>query len=207
MSTISVNFKDLTQQQAYKILIGSIVPRPIAWVTTISNEGIVNAAPFSFFTGVGSNPPSLLFCITQNPDGSNKDTLNNIQTNGEFVVNVVSENLTNLMNDSSKAYPPHVSEVEVLKIDTVKSDLVKPPRIKESPIQLECKKINIFQIGEPKTVGSSNIIVGEILKAHFLEEVYNPETGYIDITKVKPVSRLGGLLYAKLGTTFELKRP
>lgn len=201
----SLDVTKLSTKDAYKLIIGAIVPRPIAWVSTVSSKGLTNLAPFSFFTGVCSNPPTLLFCPTNNPDGTEKDTLRNIRETKQFVVNIVSEELTSIMNETSGDYPSNVSEIDLLKIKTLPSTQIKPPRVAASPVSFECELIQVVDTGNGG-LGSGHIVIGRIFQAHFAEGVVD-ERYHLDLNRIKPVSRLGGLFYAPVRETFELPRP
>lgn len=194
----------LSVADAYKLLIGTIVPRPIAWVSTVSLNGQPNLAPFSFFNGVCSNPPSLLFCPVNHPDGHEKDTLRNIRETNQFVVNVASEDLVAQVNQTSGNYPVDVNEFAEAGVTAAPSKLVKAPRVKESPASFECEVLQIVQVG-PGGAGSGHVVIGRILYAHFADGVY--KDGKIAIDKLKPVARLGGPNYCPVREIFALERP
>ncbi|MGE4232647.1 MAG: flavin reductase family protein [Bacteriovoracia bacterium] len=200
---VEIDLEKTSQKDAYKLLIGAIVPRPIAWVSTIGKNGITNVAPFSFFTGVSSAPPALMFSVTANPDGSEKDTLRNCKETKEFVVNIVSEELAKPMNDSASQFPPNVSEIDQLKIKTLPSTKIKAPRVAVSPIQMECKVLQIVPIGQG--IGSGNVIIGQVIQFHVKDSVLI--NGRISLKDLKPIARLAGSSYAKVTETFELERP
>lgn len=187
----------------YKLLIGSVVPRPIAFITTKSKNGIVNAAPFSFFNGAGSNPPSLMVSISKQPDGSEKDTLNNILSTKEFVVNIVSEWIAEPMHQTSAMYASGVSELEEVGLHTIDSVKIKAPRIKESAAHFECRLFNHMQVGSGP--GSTTIVIGEILMVHIANEAYSE--GRILLEKLAPIARLGGPSYSYIDRIFNLNRP
>lgn len=194
----------LSVGDAYKLLIGTIVPRPIAWVSTVSANGNRNLAPFSFFNGVCSNPPSLLFCPVNHPDGREKDTLRNIRETGQFVVNTASESVAREMNQTSANYPPTTDEFIEAGVTPSPSKLVKPPRVLESPASFECELIQIIQVG-PGGAGSGHVVIGKILFAHFADGVY--QDGKIMIDKLQPIARLGGTRYCPVRDIFDLPRP
>ncbi len=200
----SIDIAALPAPEAYKILIGSIVPRPIAWVSTVSADGVTNAAPFSFFTAVCSNPPTVLFCPVTPADGATKDTLRNIRETKEFVVNVATEDNVEKMNQSSAPYPAEVSEFDKVGLTPLPSLKVTPPRIAESPIHLECKLTDIVAIGEGP--GGGHIVIGQVVQAHIADEACNDRL-HIDIHAIKPVSRLSGSDYAPVRDNFTLARP
>ena len=188
----------------YKLMVGVIVPRPIAFVSSISPAGVRNLAPFSFFTGISANPPVVCFCpMVRSSDGMKKDTIHNIEATGEFVINVVSEEFANQMNVCSTEFPPGVDEFEKSGLTPVPSDLVKPPRVKESHINLECRLFQIVTISS-KPLGGS-IVVGEVLRFHIDDELY--ENYQIDPDKLKPIARMGGATYTRTTDRFDLVRP
>lgn len=197
----SLDASELKPSELYKLLIGGILPRPIAFVSTLSKAGIGNLAPFSFFNGVSSNPPCLVFSVTRKPDASKKDTLLNIEETGEFVVNTVSEWMTAPMHQCSAAYPYGVDEMQEVGLTPVPSDRVKPPRVKESPIHFECRLHKLVEIGEGQ-VGSATLVIGQVLKVHVWQRAYSD--GKIRAEEIKPLARLGGRAYGKLGEIFEL---
>ncbi len=193
-----------TQRENYKLLIGSIVPRPIAFVSTISREGIPNLAPFSFFTGLTSAPPTLGFAPgRKGPDGSRKDTLLNIEATGEFVVNVVNLDLAEPMNDTATDFPPEVNEFEAVGLTAVAGERVQVPRVLESPISMECRLQQIVEIGPPQP-GAGFFVIGEILLFHVADALL--QEGRVDMEKLDPLGRLAGMEYTTLGRRFTLTR-
>jgi len=205
MKMASIDVSEIPDQEAYRILIASIVPRPIAWVSTISASGITNLAPFSFFNGVCSSPPALLFCPATPADREAKDTLRNIHETRQFVVNIVTESNVAKANQTSAPYPRDVSEFAAAGLTPLPSAVVRPPRVAESPIQLECELIQIVPVGEVRP-GSGNVVIGRLVYAHIAEEAWDASR-HIDINKVQPVSRLAGNDYAPVRDIFTLKRP
>ncbi len=206
-----IDVTKLSIGDAYKLLIGTIVPRPIAWVSTISAKGQVNLAPFSFFNGVCSNPPSVLFCPVNHPDGSKKDTLRNIQETKQFVINIATEKLALAVNETSGNYPPEINEFEIAKLTPIPSIRVKPPRIKESPIHMECELLQIVPVGTGEfaareRTGSGHIVIGKLVYYHITEGAMN-EKGHIFLEKINPIARLGGSFYCPIRDVFELPRP
>jgi flavin reductase (DIM6/NTAB) family NADH-FMN oxidoreductase RutF len=188
----------------YKLMIGAIVPRPIAFVSSISPDGILNLAPFSFFTGVSANPPVICFSpMIRSSDGKRKDTLNNIEATREFVVNVVSEEFASPMNVCSTEFPPKVDEFQQSGLTPVPSTLVKPPRVKESRINMECRLLQVVHVS-PKPLGGS-VVLGEVLCFHVAEEVC--ENYRIDPDKLHPIGRMGGPTYTRTTDRFDLVRP
>ncbi len=188
----------------YQMLVGLVTPRPIAWVTTISEQGVVNLAPFSFFNAFGANPPVVVFSPTLKRDGGKKDTLINIEANGEFVINGSTEKHAELINISSKMLMPDESEVELVGLSTLKSERVKPPRLAEVPFALECKVIQIVPVGHGAI--SANLIIGEIVTMHIDDAVLDPN-GLPDPRKLKAIARLGGEFWCRTQDLFQLERP
>jgi flavin reductase (DIM6/NTAB) family NADH-FMN oxidoreductase RutF len=202
---IELNPADMQQRDLYKLMIGAIVPRPIAWVSTVSPSGIYNLAPFSFFNGVASNPPSLVFSVSyREADHQPKDTLANVRASGEFVVNMVTEPLAAAMNITSGEYPAEVDEFERAGLTPVKAVKVSAPRVAESPVQFECRLNQIVPIGEGP--GSANLVIGTIVYIHVAEAVYR-EPYKIDIAAYQPIGRLAGAGYTRVNDLFDLPRP
>ncbi len=204
---MQIDPKNTAWQNLYKVLTGAVVPRPIGWVSTVNLEGQNNLAPFSFFNAVCSNPPTLLFCPAVPPPNENrpsKDTLSNIKATGEFVVNVVTESTAEAMNTSATAFPPEVDEFEKSGLTAVASQIIRPMRVKESPIQFECKLNQIIEIG-PREPGAGNIVIGDIVMIHVQDELID-ERFHIDIAAMKPIGRLAGNGYCKVNELFEIVR-
>lgn len=195
---------ELSVRQMYSYLVGMITPRPIAWVSTISAAGVTNLAPFSFFNGVSAKPAALCFSAVNNRDGSPKDTIRNIESVGEFVVNVVPAALAAAMNQTSFEYPPDESEIDAVGIEIQPSQLVRPPRVKASPIQIECQLLQIVRVGEGAAAG--NLVVGKILLAHVADMVLNPN-GEIDPALVDTIGRMGASDYCWTRERFAMPRP
>src|SRR5690242_7940671 len=155
----------------YKLMVGAIVPRPIAFVSTLSAAGVRNLAPFSFFTGISANPPVICFSpMIRSSDGQKKDTLRNIEETGEFVVNVVSEDFAPQMNLCAPEYLAEVDEFDVSGLTAIPSDLVRPPRVAESRIHMECKLYQIVHVS-PKPLGGS-LVIGEVLRFHVSDALF-----------------------------------
>jgi len=189
--------------QIYKLMIGSIVPRPIAFVSTVNALGNRNLAPFSFFNGVCSNPPTILFSTVIRKDGTHKDTLNNVEATKEFVVNIVSEEIAQQMNIASGEYPPNVDEYIKSGLTPVPSDVVQPPRVKESMISMECKLSQIVRIGNGP--GGGCTVFGEIVQIHIVDELF--DNFRIDADKLRAIGRMGGPAYTRTRDRFEMVRP
>jgi len=188
----------------YQHLIRIIAPRPIAWVSTVSLSGIANLAPFSFFTGVGAKPPSIVFCPSNRRDGTPKDTLKNILDNGEFVINAVPFRLAQAMSLSSAELPPEDSEFDLTGIETAISNIVKPPRVLESPVSLECTLMHHLPLAPGP--GGANIVVGKIVQIHLDDAVLDHE-GWADPALLDLIGRLGGSSYCRTTERFEIPRP
>ncbi|MBK6658954.1 MAG: flavin reductase family protein [Proteobacteria bacterium] len=187
----------------YKLLIGSILPRPIAFVSTMGADGIYNLAPFSFFTAVSANPPCIAFAPMLSLDAKRKDTLNNAERLGEFVVNVVSEDIVRPMNETSAEFPPEVDEFEVSGLTPVPSDLVAVPRVKESHIAMECKLRQVVEMSTLPMGGS--LVIGEVVRFHIDDEYFDDFR--IDVDKLRPVGRMAGFTYTRTTDRFDLVRP
>jgi flavin reductase (DIM6/NTAB) family NADH-FMN oxidoreductase RutF len=190
--------------QLYHQLIRCIVPRPIAWVSTISEGGVTNLAPFSFFTGVGINPPTLCFCPMNRRDGTPKDTLLNLGAVPEFVVNVVPADQAEAMNLSAADLDRETSEFEASGIEASPAAKVRPPRVRCSPVHLECEVHSILNLG----VGplGSNLVIGKILHIEIAETVLDDD-GLIDPGKLDLIGRMGGDAYVTTRERFSMKRP
>ena len=201
---ISIDTKEIPLQDRYKLLIGSIVPRPIGFVSTISTSGAKNLAPFSFFNGVCSDPMAVLFCpVIRSSDGQEKDTLKNIKATKEFVVNIVSEEFADKMNQCSAEYPPEIDEFKESGLTPAPSTIVKPYLVKEAKVNMECRLIQIVELG--KKPGAGSIVIGEVVYFHAREDVY--KDGKIILSNLKPVGRLGGTEYCRVTDIFSLPRP
>ncbi len=195
----------LSMKDKYKLLIGAIVPRPIAFVSTLSKEGVANLSPFSFFNGVSSDPPCLMISTTyRSSDGEKKDTARNIEATNEFVVNVVTEEIVGPMNQTSAEYAQDISEFKKAGLSQAPSKIIKAPRVAESPINLECKLYQTLNIGNPGP-GSSILFIGEIVYYHIREDIY--QDGRILTEKLKPVGRLAGTTYCPIREIFNIPRP
>lgn len=197
------DFKKLAADDRYKILIGTVVPRPIAWITTIAKSGVRNAAPFSFFNAVGKDPPLVAVGILGNADGSLKDTARNIIDTGEFVVNLVSELLARGMNLTSIEAAADVDELTLAKIDVRPSIKVRPPLIAASPVSFECRLHTPLQFESGQA-----LIIGEVVCAHVKDEyVTDKERTYIDSTGLCLIARMGGRgQYLRSTDTFNMPR-
>lgn len=185
----------------YSLMIRAITPRPIAWVSTISPHGITNLAPFSYFNGICSNPAALMFSPVNKPDGTKKDTVRNIEANGEFVVNVVPFALAEQMAATANEFSHEESEFDAVGIKPEPSERVSPPRVAESPIQFECELIQIVPVGTGPL--AANLVIGRILLMCIDDEVLDAD-GKIDPARVDSIGRLGGREYCRTRERFTI---
>jgi flavin reductase (DIM6/NTAB) family NADH-FMN oxidoreductase RutF len=190
------------RQEKYKLLIGCVVPRPIAWISSISAEGVINVAPFSFFNVACIDPMMISVSVGRKAGGVPKDTARNIRETGEFVVNMVDVYNVDLANQTSADYPSATSEAEAVGLTLVPAKTLKVPRIGESRIHFECKLHQALTFGEP---AQADFLIGEVLHVQVADELYRD--GKIDIETFAPVSRLAGHSYARIGEQFERPRP
>ncbi len=193
----------LTAENAYKLLVSTVVPRPIAWVTTKDVDGTVNAAPFSFFNAVSGNPPIVAIGIGGRGPGDVKDTGGNIRRTGQFVVNLVSNALAEQMNITAIDFDKDVNELLQAGLTTAPSTHVAPPRIAESPVALECERLVVVEVGVDRAV-----VLGTVKAIHIKDEfVLNPDRCYVDTPKLDLIGRMhGGGWYARTTDRFELPR-
>jgi flavin reductase (DIM6/NTAB) family NADH-FMN oxidoreductase RutF len=196
---------DLTgplREEAYMILSGLVVPRPIALTTTVDEHGRVNAAPFSFFNVLGDSPPIVGLCPGDRAPGVPKDTARNIRVTQEFVVNLVDEPLAEKMNLCAATLPPGENELEHAGLTALPSSVVKPPRIAESPASLECRSHSIIEIGD------NRLIIGEVLRVHVRDDIFDPETWLVRPGSYAPIGRMQAPhWYCRTSDMFELHRP
>ena len=195
--------QDLEQTAIYKLLTGAVIPRPIGWISTISEDEILNLAPFSYFNAVGDDPPHIMFSTVRS-NNSNKDTLNNVLATKQFVVNMVTEDLVEQMNMTSQPIPANESEFELANLTPIASVKVKPPRVKECKITMECEMVHHYTLENSKS-GGATIIIGKIVMFHIDESVLL-DNYKINLETYKPIARLAGSNYSKLGEIFSVKR-
>ena len=188
----------------YKLMIGMIVPRPIAFVSSVDAAGVRNLAPFSYFTACSSDPPVVCFCTSvRSAPRPYKDTLENVKATGEFVVNIVSEEFAAQMNMCSAEVPPEVDEFELSGLTPIASDLVEPPRVAESKAQMECRLYQIVPVSDRP--GGGILVLGQVLRFHVLESLLD---GYkIDPDKLNAIGRMGGPTYVRTRDRFNMQRP
>ncbi len=198
----------LAPVEAYKLLAGSVVPRPIAWVSSVDADGVPNLAPFSFFTVVSANPPVLCFCpsVREAKNGlrAAKDTLENIRATGEFVVNIVSEETVEAMNRTAAQLPPEADEFSYAGLTAIPGEQVRAPRVAEAKVQMECRLRQIVEVSAEVMGGS--IVLGEVVRFHVSEAVLEPGF-HIAPEKLRAVGRMAGSGYIHTGGGFELVRP
>ena len=194
---------NLDRADAHELLVSAIVPRPIAFVSTVGEDGVYNVAPFSFFAPMATKPAIVGFGTAWTREGQKKDTLRNIEFAKEFVISVVDESLAEPMNQASYAYPSYVDEFKEVGLTPMKADLVKAPMVAESPVNMECRLRQILDFGElPR---KTSFIVGEVLRVHVKDELWvNKE---IQTTKLGAIARLGAELYCRTRDVFEMKKP
>jgi flavin reductase (DIM6/NTAB) family NADH-FMN oxidoreductase RutF len=200
---MKIDPSNLEAKGMHGLLMGCAVPRPIAFVSTIGQDGVYNVAPFSCFTLMSMHPAILGFSIGRRRGGGKKDTLVNIEFSGDFVVNVVSESIAEAMNQTAGDYPSHVDEFKEAGLTPAASDTVRPPQVAESPIQFECRLMQILEFGIFPHI--NNFVIGEILMIHVKDDLL--VDGVIQTDRVKAIGRLGGDFYCRTGDVFEMKRP
>ncbi|EST13321.1 flavin reductase family protein [Sporolactobacillus laevolacticus] len=201
---ISIDPNALPGRENYKFLSGSIIPRPVAFVTTQSSEGILNAAPFSYFNIITDEPPMISVSV-QRLNGAMKDTSRNAVEKGEFVVHISDESYIDQINNTAKPLPSNESEVEDSGLTPVNSIKVSVQGVKEANIRLECVLERAIELGGTDGNPSCDLLIGRVVYYHIREDLY--KKGRINAAGLKPVSRLAGSAYAKLGETFEIIRP
>lgn len=188
--------------RAYTLLASLVTPRPIAWVTTLSPDGVVNAAPFSFFNVLGDDPPIVGFCPGDREDGTPKDTARNVRLTHEFVVNLVDESVAEAMNKTAASLPYGVSEIEHAGVTLLPSSVVKPPRIAEAPASLECTEWGTLQIG------GNRLIIGVVKRVHVRDDLFDPETQRIRSERLHIVGRMASPhWYCRTTDRFEMRWP
>jgi flavin reductase (DIM6/NTAB) family NADH-FMN oxidoreductase RutF len=196
------DFSQLTPRQASKLLVGTIVPRPIALVTTVDENGNRNAAPFSFFNCMSTTPPVVVLGLENRGPGTMKDTYANIEATKEFVVHLVDEALAEAMNVMSTDFPSGVDEIAEAGVETVPSIAVRPPRIAQAPVALECRRTGKVDLGDGRSIE-----IGEVLHMHIRDDVVDPEKHYVDTAKLGLIARLQNPgWYVRTSDIFQLRR-
>ena len=200
---MKIDPKTVPAPVSYRLLVGSVVPRPIAFVSTRSIAGVNNLAPFSFFNAVCGDPPVVLFCpVWRDPM---KDTLANVRETREFVVNIVNEDIVEQMNACSAEVPANVDEFAMSGLTPLASDLVNAPRVAESPVSMECRLLQIVEISAQPMGG--NIVIGEVLRFHVDDRIIDAGSYKIDAEKLRAVGRMSGYDYTRTHDRFSLVRP
>jgi flavin reductase (DIM6/NTAB) family NADH-FMN oxidoreductase RutF len=189
---------DVSHHERYKLLISFVLPRPIAWVTSIGPDGVVNAAPFSFFNVFAEDPPLVMFAVNRRPDGRLKDTWLNIQRTGEFVVNLTDEPLAQAMHDSSGDFPPNVGEPDYLGLKLAPSVDVKPPRLADAPWSMECRTWQVINVKEDR-----QLVIGEGLRFHVRDELWDPKAMRVRMERYHPVGRMFADRYCRTDDRME----
>jgi len=191
----------------YKLMIGCVVPRPIAWVSSVDAAGVPNLAPFSYFMAITHDPPTIAFSASPRAETGGgrgkKDTLRNVEATREFVVNMVDDALAEQMNVTSGDYAPEIDEFTQASLAAAPSVKVKAPRVATAPINMECRVVQIIPIGNLP----STLVIGQIVHLHVRDDVYDPASGRLDMHRLRPVGRLAGHLYTRVHDIFEMKRP
>ncbi len=190
----------LNAEASHQLLKNCVIPRPIAWISTLGPDGVANAAPYSCFTFLATLPPIVGFSVEPR-NGQKKDTLRNIEHAGDFVVNIVPEHLTKAMNSSAEDLPPEVDEISTAGLSACPSEKVRSPRIAECPINLECKVQQILELGRSR----HSFVIAEVLLFLVADHLY--KDGQIDTNALCPIGRMAGNQYVRLGDVFELNRP
>jgi flavin reductase (DIM6/NTAB) family NADH-FMN oxidoreductase RutF len=195
---MDLDFAKLTEYQRYKLMASLIIPRPIALVTTVNAQGVVNAAPFSMFNMLGEEPPIVMISLNKRESGELKDTATNILANGEFVVHLVDESIAEKMHRCGEHFPPDVSEVKAVGFTTAPSNAVKPPRIAEAPVALEC---TLFEKIETE---SRHIFIGRVLWMHARDDLIDLERFRVRLQNYFPIARFGASFYTRTRDRFAI---
>ena len=199
-----INPLDLNRRATHELIMSAIVPRPIALVSTIGEDGVFNLAPFSAFTSLALKPTLICLMIGWRRDGQKKDTLRNIEFSKDFVVNVVDETLAEAMNQTSAEYPSNVDEFKEVGLTPAESDFIKAPLVAQSPVNMECKLSQILEFG--KVPDGSQVVIGEVVLVHIKDELWSDD--FIEPTKLKAIGRTGSRdCYCRSTDTFKMKRP
>lgn len=203
---ISINLKDQTEKENYKLLTSTIIPRPIAFVTTQSRDGVVNGAPFSYFNIVSDNPPLISISVQRKENGEMKDTARNIYDAGEFVVHIADDDNIEQFNMAAANLPSCESELEYAKLTPIKSEKVRVPGVREAKVRMECQLVKSIVLGgNGAEAPGCDFFIGEVVFVHLDEQIYDGSR--INIREFKPVSRLAGTNYATVGNIFFMERP
>lgn len=198
------NPENTETQLVYKLLTGTVIPRPIGWISTVDENGTFNLAPYSFFNAFSADPPHVIFGSGRRP-GANKDTVSNIMETGEFVVNMVSESTADAMNITATETGPEIDEFKLANLTPVPSEVVAAPRVGESLVNFECKMVHHYQVEESQGAGSM-IVIGRVVMIHVDDDILG-ENNRIDYAAYQPVGRLAGSEYCRVNDLFSLDRP
>lgn len=194
----------MSVRDLYGWMVHLITPRPIAWVSSVSDLGVANLAPYSFFNGVGANPPLVMFCPANNRAGEAKDTLRNVQNHGEFVVNLVTEDLGRQMNQTAAEYPPETDEFLAAGVSKARSARVTVPRVETCKAALECQVHQILELGQGP--GGANLVIGRIVWIHVADDLLDGDDNF-QAEEFGTIGRLGGNVYASTRERFTMERP
>ncbi len=186
-----------------RVLTGVVVPRPIAFVSTMSKDGLINLAPYSFFNAVAYDPPTIVFSSSRQAGDKRKDTLTHIEETGEFVVNIVVDDIAEAMNRTAAEYPSEVSEFEIAGLTPAPSERVKPPRVAESPVNMECRLLQVVPLGQGDH--QHGLVIGQIVLMHIRDDIIDGHR--INHQRLKPTGRLAGSMYCHTSDVFEMVRP
>jgi len=200
---MNLSIDDLSAAAMYHWMTGLITPRPIAWVSTTSSRGHVNLAPYSFFNGVGANPPCLMFCPANKDDGSPKDTLRNITETGQFAVNLVTEAFGESMNTTAAGYEADVDEFDMAGLEKVACQTIDVPRVAAAAATFECKLMHAMTLGTGP--GGANLVLGRITHLHVDDSLM--VDGKLDLSRLATIGRMGGPEYCRTNDKFEMPRP
>lgn len=201
---MNIDADELSPRELYQHMVRLITPRPIAWVSTMSHDGVANLAPYSFFAGVGSNPPTVVFCPANRRDGSFKDTLNNVRRTGQFIVNVVTEDVAAAMNMTAAEAGADEDEFVMAELAKAPGVCVDVPRVAVASAAMECQLHSAITLGTGP--GGANMVIGRIVHFYFDDRIVHPD-GSINATELPTVGRMGGNTYAKTRDQFEIDRP
>ncbi|WCM42006.1 flavin reductase family protein [Flavobacterium sp. CBA20B-1] len=200
---MQISIKETDSGILYKLLTGLVIPRPIGWISTVDQNGVNNLAPFSFFNVVGEDPPHVMFS-TVRTGNKNKDTLNNVLKNKQFVVNLVTEDVVEQMNTTSNAVDCTIDEFQLANLTPISCELIEPKRVAEAKAHFECEMVHHYFLEDHKN-GGACVVIGKVLMMHIADEILL-ENYRINLDKYQPVARLAGSNYSKLGETFSIKR-
>ena len=194
--------KAIGAQLAYQVLTTALVPRPIGFISSISADGVVNLAPFSFFNAICAEPPMVMFSVSNRTPP--KDTLVNVKATGEFVVNIVDEQIAQHMNLTAGEYAAGLNEFEIAGLTALPSDLVRPPRVAESPVNMECRVTQVVEVSSLPLGGT--VVMGEVVRFHVRDSIIGKDL-MIDADRLNPIARMGGTNYIRSRDRFAMNRP